>query len=114
MAKTGPSAKPALAIFYRLHAHNLVPLLDEICQRRGVLVHEICGPARTLSVTRARHELWWTIRHHPERSYSFPELARLFRCDPSTILSGVRSHERRRAARRLAPLLAATTTLGTP
>lgn len=88
----------ALDVFTALRTHGLCLLLDDVCTRRGVLVHEVCGRTRTLSVIRARHEFWWAIRHHPDRSYSYSELARLFRCDPSTILSGIRSHERRRLA----------------
>jgi chromosomal replication initiation ATPase DnaA len=46
----------------------------------------------------ARQELWWLIRRHPERSYSFLEIARFFGRDHTTVLHGVAAHERRYAA----------------
>jgi len=82
-------------VFADLQARQLCSVLDEICARRGVLVHEVCGRARSLSVVRARHELWWTIRNLPGRHYSYPEIARLFRRDHTTVRYGIESHHRR-------------------
>lgn len=83
------------AILRDLQAHNLGSLLEQICQRRGVLVLDLCGRARSLSVTRARQELWWRIRSDPERCYSLPEIARLFRRDHTTIRHGIAAHMHR-------------------
>jgi chromosomal replication initiation ATPase DnaA len=80
-----------------LEARNLTPLLDEVCCRRGVVRQDLCGRARTLSVSRARQELWWLIRNQPDRHYSFPEIAALFLRDHTTVLQGIRAHQRRAA-----------------
>lgn len=85
-----------------LAAHGLLGLLDEVCARRGVTREEVCSRQRTRAVTAARHELWHLIRQLPERHYSFPEIARLFRRDPSSVLHGVAAHRQR--VRAAAPL----------
>jgi chromosomal replication initiation ATPase DnaA len=77
-----------------LRARDLLELVLDVCRARGVLLHDLCGRARSQSVCRARHEVWWCIRHHPERSYSLGEIARLFGRDPSTVFDGVRAHGR--------------------
>ena len=85
----------AAAVLADLDALALTALLDEICRRRGVLAHAVCGRSRMLSVCRARQELWWRIRNHPERHYSYLEIARLFRRDHTTVLHGVVTHDAR-------------------
>lgn len=84
-----------IAIFHALRARNLSSLLEEISKQRGVLLYEICGRGRSLAVTLARHELWWKIRNHPHRRYSYPEIARLFLRDNTTIRHGVLTHQKR-------------------
>jgi chromosomal replication initiation ATPase DnaA len=79
----------------QLRARDLLALLDEVCKRRGVTLHEVCGRARSQAVSHARQELWWRIRHHPEHDYSYPEIARLFARDHTTIMAGIAAHERR-------------------
>lgn len=88
-------AQAALQIFSALKARNLVALVEDVCRRRGVLIHEICSRSRSLNVSRARQELWWHIRNLPDRSYSYPEIARLFQRDQTTIRQGIAAHRRR-------------------
>jgi chromosomal replication initiation ATPase DnaA len=83
------------AVLAALDLRDLTPLLDEVCRRRGVVPEEVCGRARTLSVSRARQELWWLIRNQPERRYSLAEIALLFRRDHTTVHHGIRAHQRR-------------------
>jgi chromosomal replication initiation ATPase DnaA len=78
-----------------LDAHGLSALLRDLCGRRGVLPEEVCGRRRTLSVARARHELWWRIRNHPNREYSYLEIAHLFGRDHTTVMHGIAAHLRR-------------------
>jgi len=78
-----------------LHVRDLLTLVDEVCNRRGVTRDEVCGRARSKAVSYARQEVWWRIRYHPERNYSYPEIARLFDRDHSTIIAGICAHERR-------------------
>lgn len=87
--------RDAADIVSSLEAHHLLALLDEVCSRRGVLPLDVCGTGRTQGVVRARQELWWLIRNHPDRAYSHAEIARIFHCDHSTVLSGIRAHRRR-------------------
>jgi chromosomal replication initiation ATPase DnaA len=82
----------------RLEVRDLLELAREVCARRGVLLRDLCGDARSRSVSRARQELWWRIRHHPERHYSYSEIARLFDRDHTTVLAGIEAHRRRIAA----------------
>lgn len=83
------------AVLAALDVRNLTPLLDEVCRRRGVVREELCGRARTSSVSRARQELWWLIRNQFDRHYSLLEIASLFRRDHTTVRHGIRAHQRR-------------------
>lgn len=76
-----------------LQRRGLWPLVENVCQRRGVTPDEICGRVRTRGVARARHELWSMIRALPERHYSFTEIGRMFHCNPATIHQGIAGHK---------------------
>ena len=78
-----------------LRVRDLLALVDDVCRRRGVTLRELCGRTRTQGVSMARHEVWWRIRNHPERHYSYPEIAQLFARDHTTIKAGIDAHERR-------------------
>jgi chromosomal replication initiation ATPase DnaA len=78
-----------------LRVRDLLALVDEVCMSRGVTLDEVCGRTRSQAVSYARHEVWWRIRHHPERHYSYPEIARIFARDHTTIIAGITAHERR-------------------
>lgn len=82
-------------IIAALATRGLLDIVDDVCGRRGVTRVELCGHGRSRAVVRARHELWWRIREHPERSYSLPEIARWFGRDHTTVLSGINAHRRR-------------------
>ena len=83
------------AVLAALSARGLLELVDSVCARRGVTRQELCGRARSQAVASARHELWWLIRHHPERCYSCSEIARLVHRDPTSNLHGIAAHQRR-------------------
>jgi chromosomal replication initiation ATPase DnaA len=85
----------AETIISALERRGLVELLDSVCRARGVTREELCGRGRSLSVSRARQELWWRIRHLPDRDYSYSEIAHLFGRDPTTVLHGAGAHARR-------------------
>lgn len=67
-------------VIYQLSQRGLLHLADAVCARRGVTRDELCGHRRTQEVAAAPHELWWLIRHHPERCYSYVEIARIVGC----------------------------------
>ena len=81
-----------------LDAHGLLVLAQRVAASRGVRLDDLLSRTRSRSVVRARHDLWWRIRQIPDRCYSFPEIARLFGNDPSTIIAGVGAHQARTAA----------------
>jgi chromosomal replication initiation ATPase DnaA len=83
------------AILAALCVRGLRELADAVCARRGITPLELCGRQRTQAVAAARHELWWLIRHHPHRCYSWSEIARIVQRDPASVLHGVAAHERR-------------------
>lgn len=88
-----PASNPS-AVIHQLSLRGLLDLTDAVCARRGVTRHELCGRGRTRAVAGARHELWWLIRHHPDRRYSYAEIARIVGCTHATILHGVAAHQR--------------------
>ena len=86
------------AIVAELAARDLLGVVDEVCRARRVTREELCGRGRTKAVASARRELWWRLRHHPDLSFSYEEIGRLFDRDHATVISGVRAHERMRSA----------------
>ena len=90
--------KLADAVVDELRVRDLLTLVEEVAARRGVLLDQLCGATRTLSVSRARQEIWWRLRNHPERCYSLFEIARLFGRHHTTVLAGIAAHERRLAS----------------
>ena len=81
-----------------LAVRDLLGVVDDVCRSRRVTREELCGRGRTKAVASARRELWWRLRHHPDLSFSYEEIGRLFDRDHATVISGVRAHERARAA----------------
>ena len=79
-----------------LDVRDLLGLADDVCRRRAVTRQEICSRTRTKAIASARHELWWRLRHDPERCFSYQEIGRLFARHHVTIMHGVRAHQRRR------------------
>lgn len=53
---------------------------------------------RTKTIAAARHELWWRLRTDPELELSYDEIGRLFDRNHTSVLHGVRAHQRRAAA----------------
>lgn len=87
--------RPIDSVLETLRVRDLLDLVAHIAARRGVPVDQLCGLGRTQSVSRARQETWWRLRHHPERSYSFEEIARIFGRHHTTVIAGVAAHARR-------------------
>jgi chromosomal replication initiation ATPase DnaA len=85
---------PSGAVVDALQIRGLLDLVDTVCARRGVTRDELCGRGRTQAVAAARHELWWLIRHHPDRRYSYCEIAHLVCRDHATVLQGIAAHDR--------------------
>jgi chromosomal replication initiation ATPase DnaA len=87
--------KSTAAVVADLDARDLLAIVDAVCRQRGVPRDLLAGRTRVQSVSRARQEVWWLLRHHPERHYSLLEIARLFGRDHATIVAGLAAHRRR-------------------
>jgi chromosomal replication initiation ATPase DnaA len=87
--------RPVGSVVEALRLRDLLELVEQVAACRGVPVDELCGLARTQSVSRARQEAWWRLRHHPERNYSLEEIGKLFGRHHTTVMAGVAAHARR-------------------
>lgn len=84
---------PGWAILYNLETYGAIDLAREIARKHHTSVELIISRVRTKNVTHARHHLWAVIRWTLDISY--PEIARWFGVDHTTVMSGVRNHEAR-------------------
>jgi chromosomal replication initiation ATPase DnaA len=87
--------KPIRLVLGELASHSLLELVHAVSRRRGVALAELCGRSRTKNVAAARQELFWRIRHHPERCYSLAEIGRLFGRDHSSVHAALATYRRR-------------------
>jgi len=94
-APAGRATSSVHTFLCALRAHELLTLVEGVCTRRGVTLQEVGGRTRSQNVCRARQEAWWQIRHHPNRDYSYQEIAALFGRNHSTIKYGIDSYQRR-------------------
>lgn len=88
-------SKPTTAVVDDLESRNLLELVAQVGALRGVCLMELCGRSRTQNTVAARHEVWWCIRHHPERRYSLQEIAHLLGRNHATVWAGLQAHRRR-------------------
>lgn len=77
-----------------LDERDLLDLCADLARQHGATVDEVLSPSRSPRVSHARQAIWYALRHHSERRYSYPDLGRLFGRDHSTIIYGVRAYER--------------------
>ena len=68
-------------------------VMEEISSLTGVSVDEMRGRDRTRFVAHVRHWAMTEVRHRT--SLSFPEIGALFDRDHTTVVQGVRAHEKR-------------------
>lgn len=88
-------AKSLHAVLIDLRVRDLLELVAQVGAHRGVTLDELCGRGRTQSVSRARQEIWWRLRHHPERCYSLVDIARIFGRHHTSVMVGIEAHRRR-------------------
>jgi chromosomal replication initiation ATPase DnaA len=62
-------------------------IIQAVCDETGVPDHEILGRGRVKEIARARQYAMWKCR---QQGYSFPEIARVFDRDHTTIVHGCR------------------------
>lgn len=74
---------------------NLLPLVRAIARQYGCTVEAIVGDRRHKSITHARQAAWYAVYHHGDRSFSYPEIGRMFNRDHTTVMSGCARHAER-------------------
>lgn len=70
-------------------------IVSEVSASTGVPVRDITSDRRNLHIVAARHEVFWRL--HAETDWSVAEIGRRLGRDHTTILHGIRQHEKRRA-----------------
>lgn len=71
-------------------------IIRQVCKKHGITVPEIIGPRRSRKLVEARHEAFWRLSK--ETMLSLPRIGyRMGGKDHTTVLHGIRQHERRLA-----------------
>jgi chromosomal replication initiation ATPase DnaA len=73
---------------------ELLPLVEAIARRHGLQLGDLCSGRRTMRHSRAKHEAWHFLRCARD-DLSYPNIAKMFGCDHSSVRYGVYAHERR-------------------
>lgn len=68
-------------------------ILRDIAEQYGFKVTALLGWRRPKALARARQELYW--RAYDETGFSMPQIGRALNRDHTTILYGIRQHEKR-------------------
>lgn len=70
-------------------------IIREVCKARGLDRQLVCSPLRHFPLAHARHECWWRMQREVHLSTS--QIGRHFNRDHTTVLHGIREHQRRMA-----------------
>lgn len=70
-------------------------ILIEICAKHNLTVHELRSERKARPLARARQEFFWRAKLETEAS--LPGIGRMLNRDHTTVLYGIREHERRLA-----------------
>lgn len=71
-------------------------IIAEVCEKYDLTPAQIIGPQRHRFIVIARHEAYY--RCAKETPYSLPAIGRVFCRDHTSIMSGIKRHEKRMAA----------------
>lgn len=74
-----------------------VQVIQETCQKYGLLPTDLIGPRRDVHIVRARHEAIWLARQRFDPPLSLPQIGRAFHRDHTTILHAIRKVDRERS-----------------
>ncbi len=70
-------------------------IIFEVSAKTGYSVQNLLCDRRNAPLVRARHEVWWRARN--ETQFSLPQIATAYNRDHTTIIHGIRMHEKRMA-----------------
>lgn len=76
-------------------------ITEEVCAKHGVSFRDIIGQSKPVPVMAARKEAWWRIRNEVKvggRPISYPQIARRFSRDHTSVIVSVHNFERERNA----------------
>ena len=82
-------------IIAHLSVLDLLEVAEDICRTHGVRLSDVMQKDRHKSIVAARFAIWYAMRKHPDRCYSFPDIGRIWGADHTTIMHGVAMHEQR-------------------
>jgi chromosomal replication initiation ATPase DnaA len=68
-------------------------IIATVCRKHRVRPVELTGPCRVKAIVHARHEAMWEAFKNTPLSY--PQLGRIFNRDHTTVMHGVRQHQKR-------------------
>lgn len=77
---------------YNQHRIKISDLCDEVCRKRGLTRAELMARTHKYRISHARHEVMYLAS---KVGKSTPQIGRFFGFDHTTVLHGIRSHERR-------------------
>ena len=81
---------PEEKVVANLRARGLMPVLEPICERLGIMLLEVVGHSKEPSIIRCRHDCWLALRDMKGRDYSYPEIGDMMGgFHHSTIMNGV-------------------------
>lgn len=74
-------------------------ILEDVCAKHRLSVREVTGESRYIHLVRARQNFMWLCRQVKNSDgscrYSLPQIGNFLGMDHTTILHGVRAHEKR-------------------
>ncbi len=91
---TSDEVKQARALWKDCVDNQLYGLINELSEASGFSIAQLTGMGRSHALTRARFLGYAICR---KRGYSLPQIAKAFHRDHTTIIHGLRVHEREQA-----------------
>jgi chromosomal replication initiation ATPase DnaA len=76
-------------------ADPLHKIMAEVSEETGIPIMHLRGPRRNAPLAKARAYGWWRSRE--ETGASLPQIARVWHRDHTTVIHGIRMHEKRLA-----------------
>lgn len=82
-------------IIAHLSVLDLLDVVEDICRARGVRLSDVVQKDRHQSIVAARFAIFYALRNHPDRCYSWHDIARLWGCDHTSVMHGCAVHKKR-------------------
>jgi hypothetical protein len=96
--------RPRADIIAELTRRGLLPEVLATCTAHGVTMSEVCD-SRSKSASACRHAILHGIYRREDRHYSYPDIARMWGLDHTTVRSAVLNVDLRKCAAPSGPAL---------